>query len=174
MTCVVKFTHLKQTLFVHSRQLFYSLKRCLEPFLQRKERNITLWNNNWIVNLHTDLWNATQFGNLRTDLYLRDKKKVQMMNVLTSVVLSHFYIVSMLLSLKSILALFARRIANQKVFNQVVIESDFPFIQDNKREEEGDYSMGGGGGVGWLMFDKMVMREGASQSMDTFTRKYSH
>ena len=36
--------------------------------------------------------------------------------------------------------------------------------------------MGGGGwgGVGWLMFDKMVMREGASQSMDTFTRKYSH
>ena len=44
MTCVVKFTHLEQTLFLHSHQFFFSLKKCLELFLWREERNITLWN----------------------------------------------------------------------------------------------------------------------------------
>ena len=44
MTSVVKFTHLEQTLFVYSYQLFYSLKKCLDLFNRRKERNITLWN----------------------------------------------------------------------------------------------------------------------------------
>ena len=89
MTYVLKFTHLEQTLFVHSHQLFYSLQRCLKPLLWRKERNITLWN-------------ATQFGNLQTDFRLEDKKKLEMLDVLTSVVFSHFHIVSMLLSVLKI------------------------------------------------------------------------
>ena len=38
MTCVVKFSHLEQTLFVHSHPMFYSLQRCLELFLWRKEK----------------------------------------------------------------------------------------------------------------------------------------
>ena len=42
MTCVVKFIHLEQTLFVHSHQFFLSLKRCLELFLWRKKRNINI------------------------------------------------------------------------------------------------------------------------------------
>ena len=61
MTCVVKFTRLEQTLFVHSHQMFVSLKRCLELLLWRKERNIT--------------WNATWFENLQIDFHLEDKKK---------------------------------------------------------------------------------------------------
>ena len=54
MAFVVKFTHLEQTLFVHSHRLFYSLKRCLELFLWRKERIITLWNATWFENLQID------------------------------------------------------------------------------------------------------------------------
>ena len=80
MTCVVKFTHLEKTLFLHSHQLFYSLKWCFELFLWRKERNIILRNATW-------------FGNLQTDFHLGDKKKIEIMDVLTSVVLSHFCIV---------------------------------------------------------------------------------
>ena len=68
----------------------------MELFLWGKQRNITLWN-------------ATLFGNLQEDFHLEEKKKVEMMDVLTSDVLSHFHIVSTLLSLKSILAPFARR-----------------------------------------------------------------
>ena len=44
------------------------------------------------------IWNTTLFGKLETDFHLGDKKKVEMMDVLTSVVLSHFHTVSMLLS----------------------------------------------------------------------------
>ena len=62
MTRVVKFTHLEQTLFVHSHQFFFPLKRCLELFLWRKERNVILWNATW-------------FGKLQIDYYLEDKKK---------------------------------------------------------------------------------------------------
>ena len=62
MSCFAKFTHLEQTLFVHSRQFFFSLKRCLELFLWRKERNVILWNATW-------------FGKLHIDYYLVDKKK---------------------------------------------------------------------------------------------------
>ena len=76
---VVKFTHLEQTLFVHSHHLFYSLKRCLELFLWLKERNITLWNATW-------------FENLQIDFHLDGKKKVEIMDLLASVVLSHFHI----------------------------------------------------------------------------------
>ena len=47
MKYVVKFTHLEQTLLVHSHQFFFSLKGCLELFLWRKQRNITLWNATW-------------------------------------------------------------------------------------------------------------------------------
>ena len=79
MAFVVKFTHLEQTLFVHSHHLFYSLKRCLELFLRRKERNITLWNATW-------------FENLQIDFNLEDKKKVEIMDFLASVVLSRFHI----------------------------------------------------------------------------------
>ena len=89
MTCIVKFSHLEQTLFVHPHQFFFSLKRCLELFLRRKERNITLRNATW-------------FGNLRIDLHLEDKKKVEIMDVLTSVVLFHFHIISMLLTVLKI------------------------------------------------------------------------
>ena len=64
MTCFAKLTHLEQTLFVHSHQFFFSLKRCLGLFLWRKGRNITLWN-------------ATLFGNLQIDFHLEDKKKVK-------------------------------------------------------------------------------------------------
>ena len=85
MTCIVKFTHLEQTLFVHPHQFFFPLKRCLELYLWRKERNITLRNATWL-------------GNLQIDLHLQDKKKGEIMDVLTSVVLFHFHIVSMLLS----------------------------------------------------------------------------
>ena len=88
MAFVVKFTHLEQTLFVHSHRLFYSLKRCLELFLWLKERNITLWNATW-------------FENLQIDFHLEDKKKVEIMDFLASVVLSHFHI-SMLLSVLKI------------------------------------------------------------------------
>ena len=42
--------------------------------------------------------NATSFGDLQTGFHLEDKKKVEMMDVLTSAVLSHFHIISMLLS----------------------------------------------------------------------------
>ena len=45
---------------------------------------------------------VSQFGNLQTDFHLGDKKKVEMMDVLTSVVPSHFHIVSMLLSVLKI------------------------------------------------------------------------
>ena len=62
MTCVGKFTHLEQTLFVHFHQFFFPLKRCLELFLWRKERNVILWNATW-------------FGKLQIDYYLEDKKK---------------------------------------------------------------------------------------------------
>ena len=56
------------------------------------------------------IWNATLFGNLQIDFHLGDKKKVEMMDVLTSVVLSHFHIVSMFLSvLKINLAPFCKR-----------------------------------------------------------------
>ena len=79
MAFVIKFTHLEQTLFVHSHHLFYSLKRCLELFLRRKERNITLWNATW-------------FENLQIDFNLEDKKKVEIMDFLASVVLSRFHI----------------------------------------------------------------------------------
>ena len=48
-------------------------------------------------------------ANLWEDFHLEDKTKVEMMDVLTSVVLSHFHIVSMLLSLKSILPPFGKR-----------------------------------------------------------------
>ena len=41
---------------------------------------------------------ATWFGNLPIDLHLEDKKKVEIMDVLASVVFFHFHIVSMLLS----------------------------------------------------------------------------
>ena len=85
MTCIVNLTHLEQTLFVHPHKFFFSLKRCWELFLRRKERNITLKNATW-------------FGNLPIDLHLEDKKKVEIMDVLTSVVFFHFHIVSMLLS----------------------------------------------------------------------------
>ena len=84
MTCIVKFSHLEQTLFVHPHQFFLSLKRCLELYLWRKERNITLRNATWL-------------GNLQIDFHLEDKKKVEIMNVLTFVVLFHFHIVSKLL-----------------------------------------------------------------------------
>ena len=80
MTYVVKFTHLEQTLFVFSHQLCFSLKWCLELLLWRKQRNITLWN-------------ATQCGDQQTNFQLDDKKKVEMMDVLMSVVLSRFHIV---------------------------------------------------------------------------------
>ena len=85
MTCIVKFTHLEQTLFVHPHQFFLPLKRCLELYLWRKERNITLRNATWL-------------GNLQIDLHLQDKKKAEIMDVLTSVVVFYFYIVSKLLS----------------------------------------------------------------------------
>ena len=56
------------------------------------------------------IWNATLFGNLQIDFHLGDKKKVEMMDVLTSVVLSHFHTVSVLLSvLKINLAPFCKR-----------------------------------------------------------------
>ena len=41
MTSVVKFTHLEQTSFVYSYQLFHSLMKCLDLSLWRKERNIS-------------------------------------------------------------------------------------------------------------------------------------
>ena len=67
------------------------------------------------------LWNATQFGNLQTDFHLGDKKKVEMMDVLTSVVLSHFHIVSIFLSVHRInLAPFLR----EDALNDNVIRND--------------------------------------------------
>ena len=57
--------------------------------MRRKERNITLRNATW-------------FGNLRIDLHLEDKKKVEIMDVLTSVVLFHFHIISKLLTVLKI------------------------------------------------------------------------
>ena len=72
-------------MFVHSHRFFFPLKKHLKLFLWRKERNITSWNATW-------------FGNLQKDFHLEDKKKVEIMDVLTSVVLSHSHIVSMLLS----------------------------------------------------------------------------
>ena len=41
MTWGVKFTHFGNTLFVYAHQFFFSLKKPLEVFLWRKERNIT-------------------------------------------------------------------------------------------------------------------------------------
>ena len=70
MTCFAKLTHLEQTLFVHSHQFFFSLKRCLGLFLWRKGRNITLWN-------------ATLFGNLQIDFHLEDKKKVKKKSIVS-------------------------------------------------------------------------------------------
>ena len=38
------------------------------------------------------LWNATWFENLQIDFHLEDKKKVEIMDFLASVVPSHFHI----------------------------------------------------------------------------------
>ena len=109
MTYVVKFTHLEQTLFVFSHQLCCSLKWCLELLLWRKQRNITLWN-------------ATQCGDQQTNFQLKDKKKVEMMDVLMSVVLSHFHIVSMLLSvLKTNLTCFLQEPLNENVMRNYML-----------------------------------------------------
>ena len=43
------------------------------------------------------------------DFHLEDKKKIEMINALTFVVLSHFHIVSMVLSLKSIFPPFCQK-----------------------------------------------------------------
>ena len=97
MTCFVKFTHLEQTLFVHFHQLCYSLKKCLELFLRRRRE---MSHYGMLPRVET---------NKQTSI-LEDKKKVEMMDVSTSVVLSHFHIVSMLLSvLKINLAPFCKR-----------------------------------------------------------------
>ena len=64
----------------------------------RKDRNITLRNATW-------------FGNLQIDFHLEDKKKVEIMDVLMSIVLSltSTLFQCSLLSLKSILPPFCKR-----------------------------------------------------------------
>ena len=81
----------------------------------RKERNITLRNATW-------------FGNLQIDFHLEDKKKVEMMDVLTSIVLSRFHFASMLLSvLKINLASFLEEeaLSDNVMRNNMLINSGF-------------------------------------------------
>ena len=104
MTCFAKLTHLEQTLFVHSHQFFFSLKRFLGLFLWRKGRNITLWN-------------ATLFGNLQIDFHLEDKKKIKKKSI-----------VSMLLSvLKINLASFLQEeaLSDNVMRNNMLINSGY-------------------------------------------------
>ena len=58
-----------------------------------------------------------------------------------------------------------------KVVNKVEIESGFPSILDSKREGEDDYSMGGGGGVSVLLFDKLTSLTKVSPNIKQFERK---
>ena len=50
------------------------------------------------------------------------------------------------------------------------IESGFPSILDSKREGDDDYSMGGGGGVSVLLFDKLTSLTKVSPKINNLKR----